>query len=708
MENSPRLTSIVNAFDLSPAPVAIINSKYHIVWCNREYARIAGIPKSTLLKASVFDLFPADESHQQTLKESFDIALTKGVAHQLRKIEYPVSASRENTKHSARRVYWSVVNTPLLDDDGKAEFIVHQPTDITPFLLGENALDYGAESSQKNLLSQLAHEREYLDSLFQHAPGFVCILRGARHVFELANHAYHELVGRDVLVGKSVAEALPEIVEQGFIEILDNVYHSGKPFVGRAVPVEVKRQGEDELETRYIDFIYQPMFTNNGLCNGIFVQGHDVTEAHQLSLEVAHQANHDPLTSLGNRRELAAKVKQLESDATHALLYIDLDHLKIINDSCGHEAGDAILIEVAKTIVNATNNQHSLVRVGGDEFVVLMQHTTEQHAQSVAEKIRVAVEAIVFVWEAQQYSVSASIGLVEFGGTTTLNFDDAFRLADSACFLAKDKGRNRTQTSRPDDKDVKRHLSDMAWTTRLKDAIREDRITLYGQKIVCIKSPNNCERIEVLARLIDRDGKILSPGLFIPAAERFGLIEQLDRHVLTKAFEMKAKRRTDDKPFINVFVNVSGITLSNPSFVEFLKELTQQYPTVSPTNICIEITERAAVANLGLTTEMMQQIKALGFSFALDDFGSGVATFNYLEQLPINYVKIAGEFVSTMNERAVSLAIVKSIQHISEVMQVETIAESIEEKGLLTALQEMGVNFGQGYGLHLPEPIENI
>lgn len=171
---------------------------------------------------------------------------------------------------------------------------------------------------------------------------------------------------------------------------------------------------------------------------------------------------------------------------------------------------------------------------------------------------------------------------------------------------------------------------------------------------------------------------------------------------------MKAKRRTDDKPFINVFVNVSGITLSNPSFVEFLKELTQQYPTVSPTNICIEITERAAVANLGLTTEMMQQIKALGFSFALDDFGSGVATFNYLEQLPINYVKIVGEFVSTMNERAVSLAIVKSIQHISEVMQVETIAESIEEKGLLTALQEMGVNFGQGYGLHLPEPIENI
>lgn len=708
MDNSPRLKSIVNAFDLSTAPVAIINSKYQIVWCNREYARIAGLPKSALLNGSVFDLFPADKSHQQTLKESFDIALKKGVAHQLKEIEYPIDAGCDVSKRPTRRLYWSIVNIPLLDENGEAELIVHQPTDITPLLLGENALDYDAESSQMSLLSQLAHEREYLDSLFQHAPGFVCILRGAHHVFELANHAYHKLVGRDVLIGKSVAEALPEIVEQGFIDILDNVFRSGKPYVGRALPIEVKRQTERDLETRYIDFIYQPIFDNHGLCTGIFVQGHDVTEAHRLSLEIAHQANHDPLTSLGNRRELAARVKQLTLDATHALLYVDLDHLKIINDSCGHEAGDAFLVEVAKTVQKAIGSEHSLVRVGGDEFVVLMQNATERHAETIAEKVRVAVEAIVFVWKGQQYCVSASIGLVEFGGTTALNFDDALRLADSACFLAKDKGRNRIQTSRPDDNEVKRHLSDMVWTTRLKDAMREDRIALYGQKIICIKNPDHCERIEVLARLIDHDGKIVSPGLFIPAAERFGLIEQLDRHILTKVFEMKSMRRQGHKPFINVFVNVSGITLSNPSFVDFLKELSNRYPTVSPKNICIEITERAAVANLGLTTEMMQQVKALGFSFALDDFGSGVATFNYLEQLPISYVKIAGEFVSTMNERTVSLAIVKSIQHISEVMKVETIAESIEEKSLLVALQGMGVNFGQGYGLHLPEPIENI
>lgn len=562
-------------------------------------------------------------------------------------------------------------------------------------------------NSKSNInFTHVTNERNRMANLFQHAPGFVCVLRGENHIFEIANHAYLELVGKQEIIGKSVAEALPEVIEQGFLKILDDVYCTGKPFVGRAVPIVLELTKEKTTETRYIDFVYQPILDDENVCTGIFVQGYDVTENNLLALKVAYQANHDPLTGLGNRRMLAEQVSLLCHTNTNSILYIDLDHFKIINDSCGHTAGDTVLVDIAQKINGLVDDSYSLIRIGGDELVLLMPNTSESQACQQAERIRNTIEQSTFVWLGQQYRITTSIGLAEFSGATHLSFEDALRRADAACFLAKDKGRNRVQVSRVDDQEVRQQLSDMAWTTRLNDAIRDDRIVLYGQKIFEVSHPNSSERIEILARLMNDQGEIVSPGLFIPAAERFGLIEQLDRHILSKVFEMMARRQEENKTHPKMFVNVSGITLSNSGFVEFLENLSASYPSISPSTICIEITERAAVTNLELTTAMMMQIKNLGFSFALDDFGSGVATFNYLEQLPVSYVKIAGEFVSTLKERLVSYAIVKSIQHIADVMNVETIAESIEDDSLLVTLQDLGIKYGQGYGLHRPESMK--
>ncbi|MCG6116161.1 MAG: EAL domain-containing protein [Mesorhizobium sp.] len=551
-------------------------------------------------------------------------------------------------------------------------------------------------------------ERERLQQLFQQAPGFICVLRGPSHVYEIANDAYYQLVGHRKIMGQALAEVLPEVVCQGFLDILDRVFQTGEPFVGRALPIQLQRVAEGEMEQRYIDLIYQPILHSNGSVTGIFVQGNDVTEAHLLAQKVTYQAAHDSLTGLCNRREFSRQTEQATGAGPHALLYMDIDHFKIVNDRCGHAAGDELLLEVTRTVKENCEEGDVLARLGGDEFALLRPGCGSKEAVALAEVMSKAVKGINFVWHGKRYGITLSVGVACFGDAEGVPFEQALGLADSACFLAKDKGRNRVQLSTSSDEEVVLKQRDMDDFTRLKQALADDRIELHVQKIVSFGAKRNEPPfLEVLARLRDLDGTLVQPSSFIPAAERFGLIEELDRHIVRKAFSSLQSLRLADRQKV-YFVNLSGVTLSSPCFPAFIDKLLIAFPAVEPAQICFEVTETVAVANVRRIAESMRRLTERGFRFALDDFGSGMASFAYLRHLPAQFVKIDGEFVQSILEDTTNAVIVESVIRVAQSMNMLTIAEYVENDALISTLNEMGVDYGQGFALHRPEPIEII
>ncbi|MCG6116127.1 MAG: EAL domain-containing protein [Mesorhizobium sp.] len=549
-------------------------------------------------------------------------------------------------------------------------------------------------------------ERERLQQLFQQAPGFICVLRGPNHIYEIANDAYYQLVGHRKIMGRVLAEVLPEVVCQGWLDRLDRVFQTGEPFVGRALPIQLQRVADGEMEQRYIDLIYQPILHSNGTVTGIFVQGNDVTDAHLLARQVSYQAAHDSLTGLCNRREFSRQTKQSTGAGPHALLYIDIDHFKIVNDRCGHAAGDNLLVEVARTIRENCKDSDVVARLGGDEFALLRRDCGCEEAVALAENMSKAVKGINFVWQGKRYGITLSVGVARFGEAECVSFEQALGLADSACFLAKDKGRNRVQLSNSSDEDVVLKQRDMDDFTRLKQALADDRIELHVQKIVSFGAERNEPQfLEVLSRLRDVDGSLVQPASFIPAAERFGLIEELDRHIVREAFSSLQSMRSANRQRV-YFVNLSGVTLSSACFPAFIDHLLASYPAVAPTQICFEVTETAAVANVRRTADSMTRLTEKGFRFALDDFGSGMASFSYLRHLPAQFVKIDGEFVQSILEDTTNAVIVESVIRVAQSMRMLTIAEYVENDALISTLNEMGVDYGQGFALHRPEPIE--
>jgi len=566
--------------------------------------------------------------------------------------------------------------------------------------------------------SILRVERDWLYGLFQQAPGFVCILRGPQHIYELANDAYYQLIGHRQILGHPLFEVLPEVVAQGFLDKLDRVFATGEPFIGRALPIQLQRLAGGPLSQRYIDLIYQPILGQDGKISGIFVQGHDVTEAHELAREVSFQAAHDPLTGLFNRRAFASHTQGLDvAPGTHALLYMDLDHFKIVNDRCGHAAGDALLLQVSQVLQQNVRQTDILARMGGDEFALVMRDCPQEAAQERAHVLRRAVGDLPFVWASRRYSVTLSVGVAIFGGTPAgegasgdapqLAFNEALSLADAACFLAKEKGRNQVQVSHPGDEEIARQQSDMDWVDRLKESMREDRVVLYGQRLVALQPGQGAEMEcwEVLSRLLDSDGVVVPPGAFIPAAERFGVIDELDRHIIRKAFSRLQRMGASQRARTRYFINISGITLGSPGLLAYLSQMLDQYCEVRPANVCFEITETAAISSLARTAATMRELALKGFSFALDDFGSGMSSFAYLEKLPVKYLKIDGEFVKGILTSRTGPVIVEAVAKVARAMDILTVAESVEHEALLPHLRELGIDYGQGFSLHRPEPL---
>jgi diguanylate cyclase (GGDEF)-like protein/PAS domain S-box-containing protein len=448
-----------------------------------------------------------------------------------------------------------------------------------------------------------------------------------------------------------------------------------------------------------------PIRDPDGHVIGAVLVFHDISEARRIAAQLSHQARHDALTGLINRREFDARLKNVlegsaESSRQHALLYLDLDQFKVVNDTCGHIAGDELLRLLSGILQSQLRANDVLARLGGDEFGVLLENCDAEPALKIADNLRQAISEFHFVWQDKTFTVGVSIGLVSFGGGT-LSQSELLSAADTACYVAKDSGRNRVHVYRLDDKVLASRHGEMQWVGRIRNALDENRFRLYYQKIESICGGKKMH-VELLLRLEDENGQIVPPMAFIPAAERYNLMAAIDRWVIHHAFSHFEQLCSGDRKDLHLCaINLSGTSLSDDAMLDFIRSELSAHPAVVG-RVCFEITETAAIANLTKAAALIRELKALGCKFALDDFGSGMSSFAYLKHLPVDFLKIDGSFVKDMEHDAVDAAMVQAINSIGHVMGIQTIAEFVENAAILEKLRHLGVDFAQGYGIGKP------
>ena len=440
----------------------------------------------------------------------------------------------------------------------------------------------------------------------------------------------------------------------------------------------------------------------------LFFVCEDISEARLLSEQLNYQASHDPLTGLSNRREFELHLSRaLESARTqhaeHALCYLDLDQFKVINDTCGHIAGDELLRQLGRILHRRVRKRDVLARLGGDEFGLLIEFCDLQQAQQIANVIRREIENYRFVWKQHKFVIGVSIGVVPILKTSN-SVSDTLIKADTACYAAKDAGRNRIHVFQDDDIDLARRQGEMQWVTRINQALESDRFRIYYQIIKPLlaqgQSSGHCE---FLLRMVE-DGVIVTPGEFLPAAERYGLALRLDRWVVRTIFTYLAQHPEFLTRFEACSINLSGQSIADNNFLlEIVSQLRQS--GIDPGKICFEITETAAIANLATASRFIDRLKALGCRFALDDFGSGLSSFAYLKTLPVDYLKIDGVFVKDIAVDEADYAMVKSIHEVAKALGKQTIAEFVENDEIVNKLRVIGVDFVQGYGISRPQPV---
>ena len=428
--------------------------------------------------------------------------------------------------------------------------------------------------------------------------------------------------------------------------------------------------------------------------------------------KLSHQANHDLLTGLVNRRGFELQLFQaMESqeieNAEHVFCYLDLDQFKIINDTCGHIAGDELLRQISQLLKTHIRNHDVLARLGGDEFGILMEHCNIENAKQLAQKLIDRVSQHRFIWEGKPFAISVSIGMVPMSDSIS-NTSDLLRFADIACYAAKDAGRNCFRTYTESVSDIAKVHGDMEWVTKINWALENNRFCLYAQLI----EPNTQTNIaglhyEVLLRMIDESGSIIAPGVFLSAAERYHLMTKIDMWVIENQFDYLSRHPQHLAALTLCSINLSGPSLTAPGFQQTVIDCLNQY-RIPAEKICFEITETAAISNLTDATAFIDAMHKKGCSFALDDFGTGLSSFAYLKYLPVDYLKIDGVFVKGIVDDPIDYAMVKSIHEVGRVMGKKTVAEFVENSEIGFKLKEIGVDYSQGYGIAKPCPIEEL
>ncbi|MGK7938034.1 MAG: EAL domain-containing protein [Xenococcaceae cyanobacterium] len=460
-----------------------------------------------------------------------------------------------------------------------------------------------------------------------------------------------------------------------------------------------------------------PIRDRQGKMIGAVIVFHDVTESRRLTRltnQLSWQASHDALTGLYNRRKFEQKLVEAIASAhheeqQHALCYLDLDQFKIVNDTCGHQAGDELLRQITRLLSQQVRSSDILARLGGDEFGLLLHRCPLEIAIQIANNLIQLVEDFGFTWQDKTFTIGVSIGLVEIESSTE-NLDSLMSAADAACYAAKARGRNCVHIYQNNDAELSRQRGERQWIAKLNQALSDNRFCLYSQKIISLKDSTENIHYEILIRLRDEQGQLILPGTFIPAAEHYNLMPAIDRWVINHFFTMYERYSEQEispqssQANTSYSINLSGASINNKQFHLFLQEQFT-YFRIDPTAICFEITETAAISNLANASVFIQELKKLGCSIALDDFGSGMSSLTYLKNLPVDYLKIDGSFVKNIVSDKVDCTAVECFNNIGKSMNIKTVAEFVEDEAILEKLREIGVDYAQGYGIDLPKPL---
>lgn len=454
-----------------------------------------------------------------------------------------------------------------------------------------------------------------------------------------------------------------------------------------------------------------PIRSAEGGTVGLVIVFQDVTDQRLLALQLAHQATHDALTSLLNRQAFDERIRDLrlqgEDGPHHCLLYMDLDQFKVVNDTCGHLAGDDLLRRVAVLITENVRERDLVARLGGDEFGVLLPDCPLEPGRRTAERIHRAVSRYRFNWQDQRYAVGVSIGLVPIPPGET-NMAQILSAADHACYVAKERGRNRIQLYQRDDAEVMRRTDEMNWVVRIHRTLEEGRFRLFAQPIRRVGPGDGAEPLflEVLLRMVEDDERILTPTPFIRAAERYGLMRDLDWWVVSRVLEHLDRCCGRDLERLGTCaVNLSAVSVCDESFLDRMRRALGERDPELVERLCFEITETAALANPSQAQRLIRELAALGCRFALDDFGSGMASYGKLKALRVDYLKIDGTFVRDLATNPLDRAMVESINQMAHVLGVRTVAEGVSGLPLLERLESLGVDYAQGFGVGRPRPL---
>ncbi|MBC8328829.1 MAG: EAL domain-containing protein [Planctomycetes bacterium] len=437
--------------------------------------------------------------------------------------------------------------------------------------------------------------------------------------------------------------------------------------------------------------------------------GEDTTRARELTEDLSFREHHDVLTGLPNRREVERRLQILvehasEKGSEHALCLLDLDQFKVVNDTCGHAAGDELLRQISRVLEAHVDPPDLLARLGGDEFALLLKDCPLHHAISRVEGLRTSLKTMHFSWEGQRFEITASVGMVQIRGTDH-SVSTAMSLADTLCFAAKDAGRDRLQVYQEGDTSLEQIQEQMKAVSMITRAFEEDLFRLYRQPIVPVGCGEEGDHFEILIRMVGEEGQILPPGVFLQSAERYNLAGRIDRWVVASTLNWLKRNPEELARLALCSINLSGQSLGDTELLEFVESQFDD-GLIPPDRICFEITETAAVANMKAAIEFIQRLKRRGCLFALDDFGSGLSSFAYLRNLPVDLLKIDGMFVRDIATDPTAFAMVKSIHEVGRVMGKRTIAEFVENDRILEKLAHIGVDYAQGYGISPPRPIE--
>ncbi|MCV3214228.1 EAL domain-containing protein [Plectonema radiosum NIES-515] len=659
------------------------------VYMNKQLERIFNIKSGDLQGKTDFDWLPHDTAKQVHENDLYVMSTGKAV-----------EVIEAITAPDGSLCYWLVFKFPFENARGQ-KFVGGVAVDI---------------SDRYRLEKELFEEKELAQVTLQ-SIGDAVITTDAESKIRFLNPIAEQLTGwsQQSAQGKPLTEVfqiLNEITREPVENPVQQALREGNIVSLAKDTVLISRNGNEFA----IEDSAAPIRTLDGEIIGAVMVFHDVTTARALARQLSWQASHDALTGLVNRREFESCVTQSliyakTQNQQHALCYLDLDQFKIVNDTCGHIVGDELLRQVTALFQAQIRSTDILARLGGDEFGILLNHCSLESALPIAKMLRESIETFRFVWQNKTFKLGVSIGLVEINEKSE-TVTTVLSAADAACYAAKNNGRNRVHIYQPDDTQLTQQQGEVQWVARINQALEENRFCLYYQTIVPIKQCKNGEHYEVLLRLVDEVGNLVLPTAFIRSAERYNLMQTLDRWVIRTLFATQGqhyretwKSSQSQKVGCGCLyaINLSGASINDEQFIEFLHEQFALYQ-IPPALICFEITETVAIANLIKAAQFIRSLREIGCHFALDDFGSGMSSFAYLKNLPVDYLKIDGSFIKNIVDDPIDLAMVEAINQIGHVMGIKTIAEFVENQEILAKITALGVDYAQGYAIAKPRP----